>query len=172
MTISDKHSLTRKDRDEYRRSYAKETVDSKLVTSTILESDSDSDASIDWDATIKEEVTDTSLDQRRRFLTKFLTIKLVQLKDIERGRRTLGEDKKKTEPKRSLRKVRFKDKVFLVGPASQDDSHPSDSDTETELIDSFEELVTFAGKSSMAKRKFEKGKKKFLLQNIKKNLAQ
>ena len=62
----------------------------------------------------------------------------------------MGEDEKKTEPKRSLRKVRFKDKVFLVGPAPQDDSHPSDGDTETELIDSFEELVTFAGKSSMA----------------------
>ena len=148
-----KHSLTRKDRDEYRRAYAKEKVDSKLVT------DTDSDASVDWDATIREEVTDTSLDQRRRFLTKFLTIKLVQLKDIERGRRTLGEDKKKPETKRSLRKVRFKDKVFLVGPAANDDSEASGCDSETELVDSFEELVMFAGKSISGRNKDRKGRK-------------
>ena len=155
-----KHSLTRKDRDEYRRAYAKEKVDAKLITSTVLESDSDSDKSIDWDATIREEVADTNLDQRRKFLTKFLTIKLIQLKDIERGRRTLEEDKKKPEVKKSLRKVRFKDKIFLVGSAANDDSQTSDSDSETELANSFEELVMFAGKPSSGRSKDRKERKK------------
>lgn len=43
-----KHSLTHKDKEEYRRAYAKEKIEAKLVTSTVLDdSDTDSDKSID-----------------------------------------------------------------------------------------------------------------------------
>ena len=96
LEIIIKHSLTIADQTEYRERYAREKYEGKLFSSTFMGtsgasgaaggSDSDSDASIDWDKTMHEEIIESSLDNRRRFLTRFLHIKLVQLKDtVERA---------------------------------------------------------------------------------------
>ena len=73
-----RNSLLRSDIREFRKAYAKEKLSSRHNTSKNssskvggdTDSDSDSDESIDWNQTILEEVEDTNMDSRRKFLTK------------------------------------------------------------------------------------------------------
>ena len=109
-----RNSLTRSDIREYRRAYAKEKIanrhNSTKHSSSKIDSDSDadSDGSIDWNQTIKDEVEDTNMDGRRRFLTKFLRIKLIQLQDTEKGDRNRREASGDSRDHKA-KKVRFKD---------------------------------------------------------------
>ena len=72
--------------------------------------------------TMAEEVELTSLDARREFLVKFLERKLIQLKDLQTGLRTLGEDgERKKNPRTGLKKVQFGERAFIMQEFTESD---------------------------------------------------
>ena len=105
-------------------------------------SDSDSDGSIDWDKTMHEEIIESSLDNRRRFLTRFLHIKLVQLKDTEKAKRLLAASRRKTSVNKPFKKVRFKDqghsKYFWVKAGEEEDET---SGSDAEIVENMSDLA-------------------------------
>ena len=151
-----RNSLLRSDIREFRRAYAKEKLSSKHNSSKASssklggdsDSDSESDASIDWNQTILEEVEDTNMDARRKFLTKFLKIKLVQLQDTEKGDRNRKEVPKENKDLRTRKVVKFKgmkDKIFVLEEI-EDYEQQEDSDSDVEEIENLSELSLYAGK--------------------------
>ena len=143
-----RNSLLRSDIREYRRSYAKEKIANKLNSTRRDgedDSGSDSDGSIDWNQTIKEEVEDTNMDGRRRFLTKFLRIKLIQLQDTEKGDRNRKETSAENrEPKG--KRVKFKDRAFWIEEIEDYEHEEDGSDGSIEELDGLADLSLFAGK--------------------------
>ena len=146
-----RNSLMRSDVREYRRAYAKEKITNKLNTTKHSssridgDSDSDSDGSIDWNQTIKEEVEDTNMDGRRRFLTKFLRIKLIQLQDTEKGDRNRKETSENRDHK--VKKVKFKDRAFWMEEIEDYEPEEDDFDEDIKELEGFPDLSLFAGKS-------------------------
>ena len=101
-------TLLRTDIKEYRKEWAKHKAETRLDASTVGNSDKDSDEpeEVDFDRTIKEEADATSLVSRRIFLVKFLSMKIIQMKDIQSSHRVLG-DKETSEGKFSKSKKKI-----------------------------------------------------------------
>ena len=146
-----RNSLMRSDIREYRRAYAKEKVanrhnSSRHSSSKIdSDSDSDSDGSIDWNETIKTEVEDTNMDGRRRFLTKFLRIKLIQLQDTEKGDRNRKEASGENRDHK-VKKVKFKDRAFWIEEIEDYQQEDDVSEDSIEELERFSDLSLFVGK--------------------------
>ena len=154
-------TLTRKDRDEFRSDHAKEKVENRLASSTLLSDIDDEEADdVDWDKTMAEEVEATSLDSRREFLVKFLERKLIQLKDLQTGQRILGEDKERSKtPRAGLKKVHFGERAFLMQKFRESD-YSEDELSEIEEISSNAFVSFEKSKNNREKGKMQTGKKK------------
>ena len=155
-----KVTLTRKDRDEFRNEHAREKVENRMASSTVLTVDEGAADEVDWDKTMAEEVEVTSLDARREFLTRFLERKLVQLKDLQTSMRILGEDVEKRKfPKLGMKKVQFGERAFIMKEFVE-------SDYDEEELSEIEEVsqTVFAamekGKNNLAKGKQKEQKSK------------
>ena len=94
-------TLLRTDVKENRKEWAKHKAETRLDASTIGDSDGDSDEpeEVDLDRTIKVEADGTSLDSPIIFLVKFLSMKIIQMKDIQSSQRVLGD--KETSERRN-----------------------------------------------------------------------
>ena len=107
-------TLSKQDRNEFRREHAKEKVENRLAaSSTLLDVEEDEEEEIDWNKTLAEEIEVTSLDSRREFLMKFWDRKLIQLKDMQTAERVLGTEKESRNVNK-LKKVHFGDKAFIM----------------------------------------------------------
>ena len=111
-------TLLRTDVKENRKEWAKHKAETRLDASTIGDSDGDSDEpeEVDLDRTIKVEADGTSLDSPIIFLVKFLSMKIIQMKDIQSSQRVLG-DKETSERRNNKSKkkiIRFGDKAFKI----------------------------------------------------------
>ena len=111
--------LTRSDQIEFRKEVAKKKS-TTVVSSTLLEeSEEESEADkedIDFDKSIRIEASVNHMDRERKFLEKYIKIKIIQLRDLLQSTRTLGYEftDSKLKGSKGDKTKTDKNKVFSV----------------------------------------------------------
>ena len=105
-----------------------------MVSSTLLEeSEEESEADeedIDFDKSIRIEASVNHMDRKRKFLEKYIKIKIIQLRDLLQSRRTLGykfTDPKLKSPKGDKTNT-DKNKVFSIQENDEEEAEELDEE--------------------------------------------